>query len=370
MKLGILTFHSVDNFGAVLQAFALQHYLESQGHDVEIIDYRPPYFHGPKAWSWRPDRLIGRFFTDWQSRKFEDFRRRYLKRTDPCWNAKGLEKNLPRYDAVIVGSDQVWSPDVDRRKETDPIYFFRWGLASGTRKIAYAASFGTDRIPDQHIASVRDGLANIDVISVRENTGVQIVRELSGRDAKWVCDPVFLLTGDEWRKLASAPERRGKDLMVYMAPPMDILRFVARIMHAKVIAPGWNVRYLLARRLGISFPSPLQWVARIAASRGVITKSFHGTAFCILTHTPFVYIRPSGAAGSRATRVVDLLAKLGLSVRMMVEDVMRPDRLVDLLRTDVDWRLVENNLKSYREDSQTFLSTALVKRNEVCREKI
>lgn len=358
MKLGILTFHSVDNFGAVLQAFALQHYLGSQGHDVEIIDYRPPYFHGTKSWPWRPDRLIGRFFTDWQSRKFEDFRRRYLKRTAPCRNAMDLEKNLPRYDAVLVGSDQVWSPDVDRRKETDPIYFFRWNLPTGMRKIAYAASFGTDKIPERHAASVRDGLANIDVISVRENTGVQIVRELSGREAKWVCDPVFLLTGDEWRKLASAPERRGKDLMVYMAPSIDILQSVARMMHAKVVVPGWNIRYLLSRRLAISLPSPLQWIARIAASRGVITKSFHGTAFCILTHTPFVYIRPSGSAGSRATRVVDLLAKLGLSARMVDEDAATSAQLAGLLRIDIDWQLVENNLKTYREDSQTFLSMA------------
>ena len=359
MKLGILTFHSVDNFGAVLQAFALQHYLESQGHDVEIIDYRPPYFHGPKAWSWRPDRLIGRFFTDWQSRKFEDFRRRYLKRTDPCRNTKDLEKNLPRYDTVIVGSDQVWSPDVDRRRETDPIYFFRWDLASGTRKIAYAASFGTDRIPEQHVASVRDGLVNIDIISVRENTGVQIVRELSGRDAKWVCDPVFLLAGEEWRKLASAPECRGKDLMVYMAPPMDVLRSVAQIMHTRVIAPGWNVRYLLVRRLAISLPSPLRWIARIAASRGVITESFHGTAFCILTHTPFVYICPSGSGNSRATRVVDMLARLGLSARMVDEDAAVPAQLANLLCTDIDWQSVENNLKLYRGDSQAFLSAAL-----------
>ena len=364
MKLGILTFHSVDNFGAVLQAFALQHYLESQGHEVEIIDYRPAYFEASRKWSWRPDRMLGRFLMNWQARKFEDFRRRYLKRTAPCWTAKDLEANLPRYDAVIVGSDQVWSPDVDRRKETDPIYFFRWDLPSGTRKIAYAASFGTDRVSAQHIASVQEGLSNIDVISVREATGVGIVKELTDRDAKWVCDPVFLLSGAQWRKLAAAPESRGKEIMVYMPPAMGVLQALARQLHTKVVLPGWNVLYLLKRRLGICFPSPLQWVSRIAASRGVITKSFHGTAFCILTHTPFVYIRPSGSAGSRATRVVDLLVRLGLSARMVDEDTVIPVQLANLLRMNIDWQSVENSLKSYCEDSQVFLRAALG-RNDV-----
>lgn len=360
MKLGILTFHSVDNFGAVLQAFALQHYLEAQGHDVEIIDYRPAYFHGPKSWPWRPDRMIGRFFTDWQSRKFEEFRRRYLKRTAPCWNNRELEANLPRYDAVIVGSDQVWSPDVDRRKETDPIYFFRWNLPSGTRKIAYAASFGTDRILAQHVASVQEGLANIDVISVREASGVKIVEELTGRDAKWVCDPVFLLSGAEWRRLAAAPESRGKEIMVYMPPAMGMLQSLAHQLKSKVVLPGWNVLYLLKSRLGVCFPSPLQWVSRIAVSRGVITRSFHGIAFCILTHTTFVYYRPADLSSrSRATRVIDLLSKLGLSRQMLDEDKLTPVRIVDLLEAEIDWALVERNLEAYRKDSQAYLSSSL-----------
>lgn len=359
MRLGILTFHSVDNFGAVLQAFALQHYLESQGHEVEIIDYRPSYFGLPRKWFWRPDRMLGRFLMNWQARKFEAFRRCYLKRTTPCWTAKDLEANLPRYDAVIVGSDQVWSPDVDRRKETDPIYFFRWNLPSGTRKVSYAASFGTDKISEWHVESVREGLTNIDVISVREATGVKIVKELTGRDAKWVCDPVFLLSGAQWRKLAAAPESRSKEIMVYMPPAMGMLQSLAHQLHTKVVMPGWNVLYLLKSRLGVCFPSPLQWVARIAASRGVITKSFHGTAFCILTHTPFVYIRPADASRNRATRVMDLLSKLGLSRQMLDEDKLTPGWIVDLLEAEIDWVSVEQNLEAYCNDSQAYLSFAL-----------
>ena len=303
--------------------------------------------------------MIGRFFRIRQSRKFEDFRRCFLNRTVLCLNAQDLEKNLPRYDAVIVGSDQVWSPDVDRRKKTDPIYFFRWNLPLGVRKIAYAASFGTGKILRPHVEPVRDGLANIDIVSVREATGVQIVKELSGRDAKWVCDPVFLLTGKEWRKLASAPGCRNNDLMVYMAPSKDILRSVARMLRTMIIAPGWNIQYLLTWRLRISLPSPLQWISRISASRGVITKSFHGTAFCILMHTPFVYIRPTGAAGHRATRVIDLLERLNLSARMVAECEATPTQIATLLCTKIDWQSVEANLELYREDSKEFVRTAL-----------
>lgn len=359
MKIGILTFHSVDNYGAVLQAYALQAFLVSQGHHVEIIDYRPSYFHSPRHWPVRPDRLLGEIYCRIMARRFEQFRTRYLNRTPICLTATDLEKNLPQYDAMIVGSDQVWSPDVDRRKETDPIYFFRWNLGQSTRKIAYAASFGTDGISPEHASTVADGLVNIDIISVRESTGVHIVDELVHRKSELVCDPVFLLTPEQWCGAAGITDRRSENYLVYMPPALHVVKTFADKMRARVVLPSWNVWYMIGRWLGIRAPSPLGWVKLIAESRGVLTKSFHGIAFCILTHTPFVYYRPDGSAASRSTRCVTLLECMGLESRIVRERELTPEKVIELFSQSVDWHRVDKARMAFVSKSKIFLEKVL-----------
>lgn len=360
MKIGILTFHSVDNYGAVLQAFALQTYLKSVGHNVEIIDYRPSYFHTKRTWPLtHPIRLLGELAGVYHARKFESFRRTYFNRTVVCLTAKDLESELPRYDAVIVGSDQVWSPNVDRRKETDPIFFFRWNLPTTTKKIGYAASFGTDSIPEEHIASVREGLANINIISVREKSGVEIVKDIANRDATWVCDPVFLLSPEQWKTILGCKDVTPREYMTYMAPDIRILQDLARRNRTKVIAPGWNPYFAVKKNLGIMFTSPAEWVQRIASSKGFITKSFHGTSFAILMHAPFVFIRPSGAMAKRATRILSVLERVGLQDRILPEEDTSAERIEAILNSPVDWEKVDSARTAYAEDSCKFLKGCL-----------
>lgn len=360
MKIGILTFHSVDNYGAVLQAYALQAFLVSQGYHVEIIDYRPSYFHSPRHWPVRPDRLLGEIYCRIMARRFEQFRTRYLNRTPICLTATDLEKNLPQYDAMIVGSDQVWSPDVDRRKETDPVYFLGW--AKGSRRISYAASFGTDTIPGQERESVARGLLQIENVSVRESSGVDLVKKLSGKEAQWVCDPVFLRSRELWMNDLGCSTKRGKDIVVYMPPQIPdahkLFSELSRRQNKRVVHIGFNWHYAVTRGCTWRIPSPLGFIGRIALASGVVTRSFHGTAFSILMQTPFVYLLPAGDAHDRSTRVVSLLSRMGLGGRVLPETASA-EEIGKVLESPIDWRTVDAARDGFVLTSRAWLREAM-----------
>ena len=362
MHIGILTFHSVDNYGAVLQAFALQTYLSSLGHEVEIIDYRPSYFHGARKWPLNhPGRIVANFASLYQNRKFEQFRRSHLNRSAVCRTSHDLGTKLPSYDAIVVGSDQVWSPDVDRRNTTDEVYFCQFKLPAATRKIAYAASFGTKDIQSREEAAIARGLGNMDVISVREPTGQEIVNRLSQKRATWTCDPVFLLSRNQWRVCAKShggfhPRRNA--ILSYMLPFNREWGECLKRENTELINIGWNPCCALSRNQTCRIPSPLAFVQMIASARGLVTKSFHGIAFAIVLNVPFVYMLPTRGGEDRATRVTSLLDRLGLSDRVLCGgDDMKS--IMDRLAMQIDWDAVQCRLRGFRAESVSFLDNAL-----------
>lgn len=359
MRLGILTFHSVDNYGAVLQTFALQTYLSSLGHSVEIIDYRPAYFHSKPRPVLRPDRFIGRLVMSCVSRRFEVFRREHLKRTTVCYSETDLERRLPIYDLLIAGSDQIWNPTVDRRTDVDPIYFFSWNVPSTTRRISYAASFGTSAIDARFKDKIAKGLSAFDSISVREESGIEIVKTLCGKKAVWVCDPVFLLGGDWWRKTVCMPTARYNSVFSYMPPRLDTLNGFAKFIGSQVVTTGWNVRGLVSKRISYSNPSPLGWVRQIGSSSCMLTKSFHGLAFSIMLHTPFVYWLPDGDVPANAERCISLLRYLGLDSRIVKLGERFACNVADKFQDPIDWDGVDDKLSTYVQRSKDYLDAVV-----------
>ena len=166
MKIATITCHNVYNYGASLQAYALQRYLSQEGHDVEIIDYKPYYLNSRYNWRHIPaeSRLypykdyVGTqciyfllknrkiYKTIGRKRKFDDFRQKFLTLTDNTYtSAEELRATPPQADLYIAGSDQIWNPKIFPDGRFDPVFF---GAFSHKRKIAYAPSFGIPRIPD------------------------------------------------------------------------------------------------------------------------------------------------------------------------------------------------------------------------------
>lgn len=358
MRVGILTFHSVDNFGAVLQAYALQEYLRSQGHEVEILDYRPSYFHIKRRMPARIDRILGHLVSKYQATKFERFRRDFLYRSQIMSSNIGDFSDSLKYDLLVVGSDQVWSPDVNGRTELDMAYFFDWiPDAYPIRKISYAASFGADKVADKYLPGIRKGLSRLDAISVREDTGVTLATEIAGRIADWVCDPVFLLTKSQWMSRLSCDIARRNIVMTYMPPEIGLMKELARKMNSKVTLCYWNPYYAVGRRLGVFITSPQEWVSLIATSKASVTMSFHCVAFSIIFHTPFVYLCKRGG---HSTRVISLLTRLGLEEQILFNDEATADRIMMLLEHKINWERVGECLTEYRECSVRYLT------REVC----
>ena len=184
MKIIILTFSKVNNYGANLQCYALAKVLQNLGHDVEILDYqlKRSFVKNP----------IYNIFSYFQSKKFERFREKNLPPfTRHFIDYDDLKKNYPQADCYIVGSDQVWNPNITKNANV-MAYFFEF-LPKKIKKISYAASFGIEeKDAFNNYSNIGDLLRSFDSIGVREHTGVNLCKVLSGCDASLNVDPTIL----------------------------------------------------------------------------------------------------------------------------------------------------------------------------------
>ena len=217
MKINTITCHDVYNHGASLQAYALMNYLIQQGHDVEIINYKPDYLSGhyklfsisnPKweknfltkiiYWSLKvPGRIPGLK----RKQAFDNFTAKHLMLTSQCYRSNiELKNSLPEADAYICGSDQIWNSL--HQNGRDKAFYLDF-VSKDKLKLAYAASFATDSIADEFKPMVKQLVSELDGIGVREFSGVKILNDLGITNAVNVLDPVFLLNKDSWNKLAN-----------------------------------------------------------------------------------------------------------------------------------------------------------------------
>ena len=207
MKIGILTFHYSDNYGAVLQVFALKKYLESNGNSVEILNYNTSHLfmkklnfrHRVISKSWK---LISMLFGAHKRMKaFDSFRKNNLE----IFGNKIVSKielkkyvNSCKFDYIIVGSDQVWNPDINGN---DTAYFFNF--ETNAKKISYAASFGKSFIPKDLLTEYSEYLGCFAAVSVRETIAQAMLKPYLSQQVDIVPDPVFLLDKNIWNSFAS-----------------------------------------------------------------------------------------------------------------------------------------------------------------------
>lgn len=286
MIAGIVTFHKADNFGAVLQAYALQKTLENLGADSEFLEFQTPAknaeslnepVNGPRAFAARL-REAGKARTA----LFDEFRAKYLRCSPPIAAEKSDELN-GIYDVFITGSDQVWNLNLP---EADERYFLPF--APPDKRISYAASFGTAEIADKLKEWYKDRLNGFRSISVREESGKEIVKELTGKGCAVCLDPVLLLTRAEWLSLVS-PADEPPYLFLYMVDYDADLAARAekeaeeRGLELKVAAAGFIPKYGIESWNGVSVE---KWLSLIYNSAGVFTNSFHCTAFAMIFEKP------------------------------------------------------------------------------------
>jgi len=369
MRINTITCHDVYNYGASLQAYALQQYLESQGHYVEIINYLPPYIkHVPKFWEIRANSkyrslikynpILRLFYSliilyryhKWKNRRnaFNEFTQNYLRLTRKYTNIQELRSDPPQGECYIVGSDQVWNSYLNNGK--DDAFFLAFGDTS-KRRIAYACSFGNSNIAPGYKNFTIEKLKHFDAISVREASGVKIITEL-GFNATQVLDPVFLLEKKDWEKIATSSCMQIKEkyilvYQIYMNNPLmkNWCKKLKKETNYKIIAieTTFSVDFADAH---IRNAGPIEFLELIQKASYVISDSFHATAFSSIFNTPFIITINTKITNT--SRLIDFCNNIECSF------LYNPP-VDSILYKSINWNKINELLKHYAINSKSFL---------------
>ena len=308
MKVGIVTFHKADNYGAVLQAYALQKTLTNLGVESFFLE-----FQEPEVKTKSPDKTVGKGPHAFVARLrgaqkirtalFEAFRNRHLQCSPPLNAEQAVELNNS-YNYFLTGSDQVWNfclPEANER------YFLPFALPD--KRISYAASFGMDEIPKELKEWYTERLSRFRSISVREERGRELVRELTGRDCAVCLDPVLLLSRADWLPLITS-RHETPYLFLYMvrydAELADHAKREAeeRGLELRIATAGFIPQYGFAPWSDVGVE---QWLSLIYGCSEVFTNSFHCTAFAMLFGRPVMTTMLRDSLSHRNGRLEELL---------------------------------------------------------------
>ena len=367
-KVGILTFHWATNYGAVLQCYALQQTLQRLGCDAEVIDYKPRKFDDSlrqffKKHEYRnlPDYLLRRK----KERAIGEFRRNNLNLTPRVYTCAKIAKVARRYDILIAGSDQVMNPSFlmrgEGRKRISPTYFL--GFPYEGRRVGYAVSFGCVSYPQAEKEVAARYIGAFDAVSVRENTGVDIVASMGRSDAVVMPDPTVLLPADYYEALAKEwSEKKG-------AKESYLYGFFIRNVAERQEAIGGVVKERILWNGDRGDCSMQEWLGRIWGAKCVLTDSFHCMMMCLKLHKPFVVVTEQKGNEGMNDRFYSLLGRLGLTHRILHKDDIHT--LNDLLPTQqasmeiatqtsmfaspIAWKSIDEALSSYAQEGLNFL---------------
>jgi len=362
MKIGITTFQWANNYGAVIQAHALQSFLQARGHVVQIVDYRVASSSADlRKWiSKSPSGCVRKWELAYKEYVFELFRQRYLVRTPSVfYSADGLKSIADHFDVLITGSDQVWNPQwLSQLDSLFDLYFLSFA-APQTRRISYAASIGHSEkstINEAWQKILSEKLLKMDAISVREHSGIELVNSLCGRgDAVQVVDPTLLLGREHYEKISGSPKGQGKFLFNYMLHGMEqdaagVCQQIAETQNLQVIKCDAQKTFI---RRSYVLPSPPDWLKTINSASFVVTNSFHGVVFCLIFHTTFIAVLIDGQIGSMNSRIVELLKAVGLTHRIISP---QGDASDGLCTEEIDWAMVDHRLATMRAESIDYLT--------------
>lgn len=374
MRIGLLTYHFSDNFGAVLQAYALRTWLTQQGYIASFVNYHPSYveaggdfqriFHFGSLkknlkvaylkFSHTKRHIFGNTS---QAKKFEDFRTNALGLSGPKIESVTGLNNIKNYDFLIAGSDQIWNPS--GHLGLDPAYFLSFPTASSVKKISYAASFGKDELEEVHYPAAKELLSGLTAISVREESGVSIVKTVSGRSAACVPDPTFLL--DSYSELIAQSQEQSKDhIFCYALRTGEGIRDVCEYYSDQLAVPIFSP-YNVHRRwkeIGQTvYPGPADWLKLLVESKYVVTNSFHATVFAVLYHKPFIVVGLPGSRQGLNARAKNLLKKLGLQDRFVESNdiEMAKKRFLE----PINWTAVDEKRSLLKDQGVNFLKSQL-----------
>ncbi len=380
MKIGILTQPLHNNYGGLLQAYALQAILKKMGHQVITVDL--PMSDSKKGYLFylrtigavikrsilryifRKNVVVNIWPTERNKRIFSQHTRRFVDENIQTTSEIECASQLPSlkkysFDAYIVGSDQVWRPIYSPGLS----HFFLNFLDDNdqVKRVSYAASFGVEQWEfTTEQTKVCGGLARkFDAISVREDTAVDLCDKYFSVKAKQVLDPTFLLNKEDYVALVEkddAPESKGSLISYVMDLTQDkrkIIDQVSASLDLEVFMVNKSLNIAGKENNDCIFPPVTQWLRGFMDAEFVITDSFHGTVFAIIFNKPFLAI---GNEGRGLTRFTSVLKLFDLESRLITSSQMLGE---ELLKQPIDWKRVNATLSSKKAESIRFLEEGL-----------
>jgi len=367
MKIGILTYHRAENYGALLQAYSLRTYLQGLGHEVSFVDYWPDYHvNFFKVFSWdrfkhavwkgKLEYLLGATLWNCPKRKRRKRLQQFIKvqlgvTGKPRYNEN--TKETEHFDVVVYGSDQIW-----RKQNMGGVGFDDWYFGAknvqADMKIVYAGSMGTVKTTTADDEYVSRMMPNFQAISVRE-ADLQSYLQILHIPSTLVIDPVFLLSKEQWQQVAAPRnDMEGKYILFYnLLNKAESVKFAEKLsketgLPIKEINKKMSFRHLGERY--ISTASVQEFLQMVRDADYVVSNSFHGVAFSIIFEKQFFAV----GMGEKSNRVETLLANAGIPERYV-----QGGAIPMIQGKNIDYAKVKESLLDALIVSKNFLNSSL-----------
>lgn len=367
-RVKIITFHSAENSGAVLQCYALQEVIKKLGGKVQIIDYQPTYMkeqykifvnpfeskkNGSRIKSFAAYTLQNiRFRRKWRRKnEFKNFRRTYLEMTKEYTSIMELNQDSPEADIYICGSDQIWNSSLTGG-ELDPAYFLQFGNEK-IKRYSYAISVGKE-LTECDMENIFKMASNIEKISFREESVCHKFKYQFPNEKFYQCiDPTLLLDFRDWKKFVHTINEKGKYILVYALEKNEA--FQKELDYILTKKPGLkildisqcnlNLKGKVKRMMGFS---PESFLSYIYNAEYIVTNSFHCTVFSAIFEKKFVTIQHTRSN----SRLSNLLVGLGIENRFYSDNS-------DVIFEGLDYDMIKEKLEVFRKGSIQYLEQIL-----------
>lgn len=362
-KIGILTYHTGYNYGASLQAYALQSTVQKLGGNCEIIHFETMRFLASREmFSRRPTRV-----KEWiklatrlpylaplkkRQQLFDAFTKECLSLSPLYRTEQEVIDHAEEYDCIICGSDQIWNLSQQDAPAANPLFFLNFPKKQ--KRVSYAASFGKwVKEAPAHEAVFLPWVKEFDAVSVRETSGVDYLRS-RGVECSLTLDPTVLLDKEDYDKIC-VPRLIPEDYVLLFSwacnnETVKAAKSVAAQMNLPLISltpPPRTMFSGVKRKLDVG---PREFLSMIKYASFVVTESFHGTAFSMTLEKPFASV----VVGQADPRMESLMHALGLD-----DHLVKPDQIDVAALMNTDFEAVRAKKKDFRASSLEFLKNAI-----------
>ncbi len=376
-RIGILTTYFSKNYGAALQAYALRKKLEDMGYDAEDIRYQTTYHRQAKKS--KKDMTIFAYIKrraknamikvrnlfksdaneNLRDMLFDDFVRKYIRLSEQEYhNAEMFMRAAKQsiYDVYICGSDQIWNPIAHH---FDPIYLLNFD--TDARLVAYAPSIAYLGMAEAEKRRLADSLKKADVLSVREQSAADLLKEYVAKPISVVPDPTFLLDKNDWLSLDSCFSEDHDYVLVYLLQYNENPIYAAGLIeqyaakhNCKIIClPYTDIKFKNAKDAEYRYDvAPNDFLHILAGCKMLFTNSFHATALAINLNKEFCVFTDKKKHSGIESRLVELLERFGLQDRMIEDSTVSIGEAIDYVS-------VNTKLAFYKSEGENFLRTAI-----------